>query len=111
MSELCQMKVLTDTVSKDLDQLIGYYTRQPFQGSDDAADNQKLKYEYFLQVRDQSAKLQDDLFKLFTSSILMSLVEPEEADGQFCWDESVSGHLFKAFGFLIVQSLMSYCWH
>lgn len=39
MSELCQMNVLTDTVSKDLDQLIGYYTRQPFQGSDDAADN------------------------------------------------------------------------
>jgi hypothetical protein len=62
-------------------------------------------------VREQSAKLQDDLFKQLTSAILQSLVEPEEADGQFCWDEAVSGHLFRALGFLVVQSLLAYSWH
>ena len=96
------MNVLTDTVSKDLDQLIGYYTNQSFQGSNDAEDTHKLKFEYFLEVREQSAKMQDELFKLFASSIFNSLTEPEEADGKECWDEAVSGHFFNSFGFLIM---------
>ncbi len=96
------MNVLADTVSKDLDQLIGYYTNQSFQGSNDAEDTHKLKFEYFLEVREQSAKMQDELFKLFASSIFNSLTEPEEADGKECWDEAVSGHFFNSFGFLIM---------
>ena len=41
---------------------------------------------------------------------MQSLAEPEEADGQFCWDDAVSDYLFKALGFLVVQSLMPYSW-
>lgn len=59
------MNVLTDTIPKDLDQLISYYTNQSFKGSADAEDTQKLKFEYFVNVREKSAKMQDELFKLF----------------------------------------------
>ena len=54
--------------------------------------------------------MQDELFKLFASSIFNSLVEPEEAEGKECWDEAVSVHFFNSFGFLIMQSLMAYSW-
>jgi hypothetical protein len=110
MPELCQMNILNDSTSTDLDLLISYYTPNGFEPSGDI-DSHKDKYDYLMSVRHENNMLQEELFKAYTTAILQCMPDQEEGSPESPWDEHVSAVLFRTFSHLLVQSMLAYSWH